>query len=298
MGGEPLSIRSMTGFGRAGGETVMGSVHVEVKSVNHRYLDIALRLPRDLSFLEEDVKACIRETVSRGRVELNLRLQSNSSKGSSVSFDHSIVKAYVEKLRSLSSDSGLELEIRLQDLLSLPGVLGEPELTLDEQEISEQVKTLVRDAARALQSSRAVEGERLQEDLLLRLSTIEGFLDQIEERAALASDCFRQRLQENVMRLVSNASVDPERLEQEVVLLCERSSIVEELVRLRTHTKTFKKLLLTADAVGRKMDFYIQEMNREANTIGSKAQDVGISQLVVEIKSELEKVREQVQNIE
>ncbi|MDP3487767.1 MAG: YicC/YloC family endoribonuclease [Bacillota bacterium] len=293
-----MSIRSMTGFGRVSGETALGSLTVEMKSVNHRYLDISLRLPRDLAALEEDIKAWIRDIISRGRIEVNLRLQTGTSKNGGVVFSHSEVKSYVSKLQSLAADTGLSFEIRLEHLLTLPGVQIEPEVIVDEQDVTEQVKEIVKNAAVSLLVSREVEGTKLAEDLKMRFCIIEKLVDGIEGRAGLSVEAYRQRLSDNVVRILSSFNVEPARLEQEVVLFAERSSITEELVRLRTHTHSFAQFLGAHDAIGRKMDFYVQEMNREVNTIGSKSADVGISQMVVEIKSELEKIREQVQNIE
>ena len=293
-----MSIRSMTGFGRVSGETAVGSLTVEMKSVNHRYLDISLRLPRDLSALEEDIKAWIRDTISRGRIEVNLRLQTSSSQDGGVNFNHSEAKSYVSKLKSLAADTGLPFEVSLEHLLALPGIQVEPQIIVDEQDVTEQVKGIVKAAVASLLASRELEGTKLAEDVKMRLTIIEKLVADIESRAGLSVEAYRQRLQDNVARILSSINVDPARLEQEVVLFAERSSITEELVRLRAHTHSFAQFLGSRDAIGRKMDFYVQEMNREVNTIGSKSADVGISQMVVEIKSELEKIREQVQNIE
>lgn len=297
-GGRHLGIRSMTGFGRVSGETALGSLTVEMKSVNHRYLDISLRLPRDLSTLEEDIKVWIRDMINRGRIEVNLRLQMGSSKSGGVMFSHNEVKSYISKLQSLAEDTGLSFEIRLEHLLTLPGVQVEPEVIVDEQDVAEQVKGLVKKAVSSLLTSRELEGTKLAQDLKTRLTLIEKLVDDIESKADLSVVAYRQRLQDSVARILSSVNVEPNRLEQEVVLFAERSNITEELVRLRTHTHSFAQFLRAHDAIGRKMDFYLQEMNREVNTIGSKSADVGISQMVVEIKSELEKLREQVQNIE
>ncbi|KAF0197992.1 MAG: hypothetical protein FD169_55 [Bacillota bacterium] len=297
-GGKHLSIRSMTGFGRVSGETALGSLTVEMKSVNHRYLDISLRLPRDLSTLEEDIKGWIRDRISRGRIEVSIRLQSGAFKNGGVIFNHSEVQSYVSKLQSLAADAGVSFEIRLEHLLALPGVQIEPEVIIDEQDVTEQVKGIVKNAVASLLASRELEGTKLAHDLSRRLTIIEKLVDGIESRAGLSVEAYRQRLQDNVARILSSVTVELARLEQEVVLFAERSSITEELVRLRTHTHSFAQFLGVCEAIGRKMDFYVQEMNREVNTIGSKSADVGISHMVVEIKSELEKIREQVQNIE
>lgn len=293
-----MGIRSMTGFGRVSGETALGSLTVEIKSVNHRYLDISLRLPRDVASFEEDIKATIRERVSRGRIEASIRLQSAGDKAVGVEFNHAEVKAYVTKLEALSHEIGVSFEVRLEHLLSLPGVLVETPKAIDDDEVNEQIKGLMHSALAALLLSRETEGERLSQDLAERLGLISSLVESIFSRGDASVEAYRKRLQENVARILPGLAADSNRIETEVVLFAEKSSIAEEVVRLRTHIAGFQQFLSSKDAVGRKMDFYVQEMNREVNTIGSKSADVVISQLVVEIKSELEKIREQVQNIE
>lgn len=293
-----FALRSMTGYGRAVGTTVLGAVTVEIRSVNHRYLDVALRLPRDVSFLEEEIKGQIKEYVSRGRVDLAMRVQAESAKESGTQLDMEQMRRYMELLNCAKRELDLSCEVKFEHLLSLPGVLVEPQVEADEQEAGQQVLAIVSEALRALVHSRDNEGARLKEDITRRLSAIALSVQQISDMAAQIVESYRRRLRDNVQRLLPDVTVDPGRLEVEIALFADRSNIDEELVRLESHLKNFASFLGSKEAIGRKMDFYLQELNREINTVGSKAPEVGVSQRVVDIKAELEKIREQVQNLE
>lgn len=293
-----MALRSMTGFGRVFGDSILGALTIEMKSVNHRYLDISTRLPRDLIFMEEDIKAIVREGIQRGRIDVSVKLQTTARSSKVAEFNFEQLRDYRAKLVSLAEELGMDSKISLEFLLGLPGAMAEPEIAPDSDELVEQVKELVRRAAKALQDARESEGVRLGNDIADRLNVISDCVTRIEERSQGNVDNYRQRLHENIKRLIPEIAVDPHRLEVEVALFADRSNIAEEIVRLNAHIHNFRHFLVSEQAVGRKMDFYLQEMNREANTIGSKSADVGISQLVVEIKSELEKIREQVQNLE
>ena len=293
-----MSIRSMTGFGRSSGLTQFGQVTVEVKSVNHRYLDLSPRIARELAFLEEDIKAVLREFVTRGRVDVTVKLAAKTQMNRGASFNLEQMAEYRHKLLDIAERLSLRQELTLEQLLALPGVLIEPEPLADSGEIGEEIKRLVRQAAQALCDSRTLEGERLAADISMRVAEITTWVLLIHSRSLSSVEVYRQRLHENIKRLANDVLLDPSRLEVEVALFAERASITEEVVRLRAHLLNFHSFLASKQAIGRKMDFYLQEMNREVNTIGSKSADVAISQLVVDIKSELEKVREQVQNLE
>lgn len=293
-----MGIRSMTGFGRSAGITLLGQVTVEVKSVNHRYLDFSIRIARDLAFMEEDVKAVLREFVTRGRVEVTVKLAAKTPMNRGASFNLEQIAEYHDKLLEVADRFSLRHEVTLEHLLALPGVILEPEPLAESGEIGEEVKRLVRQAAENLLDSRTLEGERLRADIALRVTEIATWVDLIHSRSLSSVDVYRQRLHENIKRLANDVLLDPSRLEIEVALFADRASITEEVVRMRAHLLNFHSFLAAKQAIGRKMDFYLQEMNREVNTMGSKSADVAISQLVVDIKSELEKVREQVQNLE
>jgi len=293
-----MGIRSMTGFGRSAGTTLLGQVTVELKSVNHRYLDFSVRMARDLAFMEEDVKALLREFVTRGRVEATVKLATKTSLNRGVSFNLEQIAEYHDRLLEVADRFSLRHEVALAHLLALPGVVIEPEPLADSGAIGEEVKHLVRQAAETLLDSRKLEGERLRADIALRVAEIAAWVELIHSRSLLSVDVYRQRLHDNIKRLAHDVLLDPSRLEMEVALFADRASITEEVVRMRAHLLNFHSFLDAKQAIGRKMDFYLQEMSREVNTMGSKSADVNISQLVVDIKSELEKVREQVQNLE
>lgn len=294
-----MGLRSMTGFARVQRECEVGVLTAELRSVNHRYLDLSLRMPRELSTMEEEIKALVREKVARGRVELTLRLQSQAKHARPAVFNGELLREYKEKLLSLARE--LELDPRqnvsLPYLLSLPGVLVEQEEGDDSQTHWACVKEIVAQGLDALVESREQEGRRLCDDLAARLGFIKSCVDRIEGLAQDSVGNYRQRLFENIKRITQDAGLDQGRLETEVALWADRANITEEIVRLNTHLHNFRQFL-SQQAVGRKMDFYLQEMNREVNTVGSKSADVSISQIVVDIKAELEKIREQVQNLE
>lgn len=294
-----MAVRSMTGFARVQGECALGLVAVEMRSVNHRYLDIFVRLPRDFALPEEEVKSIVREQVMRGRVEITLKLQAHVKSARAVTFNTELLCDYRDKLVHLAHE--LEVDprqnISLEYLLTLPGVVEEQDGGEVAVEAHERVKELLKLGVNALVAAREQEGARLCEDVAARLEFIKTCVSQIDKRALTNAEGYRQRFMDNIKRIAPDIVLDSGRLETEVALWADRASITEEVVRLNTHMHNFGQFL-TQQAVGRKMDFYLQEMNREVNTLGSKSADVGISQLVIEIKSELEKVREQVQNLE
>ena len=294
-----MSLRSMTGFARVQGECELGVLTAELRSVNHRYLDLSLRMPRELSALEEEIKALVREKVTRGRVEISLRLQSQAKNARPALVDSELLRDYKDKLVNLAWELGLDplQHVTLPYLLSLPGVLVEQEESYDSQTSREGIKEIVKLGLNALVESREQEGQRLCDDLATRLDFIKTCVDRIEGLVQDSVGSYRLRLLDNIKRMTQDTGLDQGRLEMEVALWADRANITEEIVRLNTHFYNFRQFL-SQQAVGRKMDFYLQEMNREVNTVGSKSADVGISQIVVDIKAELEKIREQVQNLE
>jgi uncharacterized protein (TIGR00255 family) len=294
-----MGLRSMTGFARVQGECELGVITAELRSVNHRYLDLSLRMQRELSVPEEEIKALVREKLSRGRVELTVRLQSQAKNVRPAVFSGELLRAYKEKLITLACELELDplRDVSLPYLLSLPGVLVEQEESDAPQAHWECIKEIVALGLDALVESRELEGRRLCDDLAARLGFIKTCVDRIEELAQDSVGNYRQRLFENIKRITEDTRLDQGRLEMEVALWADRANITEEIVRLNAHLHNFRQFL-GQQAVGRKMDFYLQEINREVNTVGSKSADVSISQIVVDIKAELEKIREQVQNLE
>lgn len=291
-------IRSMTGFGRA--QEVLGGkdITVEIRSVNHRYFEFSARLPRAYSWLEEKLKGVAQGAASRGKVEVSLLIQTVEGSDAQVVVNTALAREYVEALREL----GRELD--LPDDLSLSAVARFGEIfTLrrapdDEEEVQANVLAVAAQAAERFSQMRRAEGEKLREDILGRLISIEERVAQVEERSPQTVAEYRQKLTARMEELLGKAAVEEQRILAEAAIVADRWAVDEETVRLRSHIAQLRSILDTPEAVGRKLDFLVQEMNREANTIGSKAQDVRIAQVVVEIKSEIEKIREQVQNIE
>ena len=291
-------IRSMTGFGRAQGVLGGKDITVEIRSVNHRYFEFSARLPRAYSWLEEKLKGVAQGAASRGKVEVSLLIQTVEGSDAQVVVNTALAREYVEALREL----GRELD--LPDDLSLSAVARFGEIfTLrrapdDEEEVQANVLAVAAQAAERFSQMRRAEGEKLREDILGRLISIEERVAQVEERSPQTVAEYRQKLTARMEELLGKAAVEEQRILAEAAIVADRWAVDEETVRLRSHIAQLRSILDTPEAVGRKLDFLAQEMNREANTIGSKAQDVRIAQVVVEIKSEIEKIREQVQNIE
>lgn len=291
-------MRSMTGFGRSLGQSDLGVIAVEIRGVNNRYLDIAIRLSRDLSFAEEQVKSIVKEYVSRGRVDVSIRLQGSGVQRDSARLDSAKARAMLSELRDLAAELGLSGDLSLGELVSLPGVIIEVPPDVDEDGFMRSLATVLREALEAFSASRAVEGKSLADDMTGRVKLISARIDQIELQTANIVAAQRKRLKENIEKLLPDIPADSHRLELELALFADRVGVAEELVRMRTHLKNYLSFLSSTESVGRKMDFYLQEINREINTIGSKVPDASVSQHVVEIKAELEKIREQAQNIE
>ncbi|MDI6871550.1 MAG: YicC/YloC family endoribonuclease [Bacillota bacterium] len=291
-------VRSMTGFGR--GEAVRDRyrVTVEARAVNHRFLDVAFRLPKAAAGFEERLRAMIAGRLSRGRVEVSVSLEEVGETRRPVKVDIPLARGYQEALAELQGALGLPGEITLGTVLGLPGVVVAEETT-----DPDTLWTALEEAAAAALSEivrmRESEGARLKADLEQRLSAVSEEVEAIAERAPALSEEYRQRLEERVREVLGEAPVDEARLLQEVALVADRSSISEEVVRLRSHLAEAAATLASDEpAVGRKLEFLLQEMNREINTIGSKGTDVQIARQVIAVKAELEKIREQVQNIE
>lgn len=293
-------ISSMTGFGRGEVSSENLSVRVEIKSVNHRFIDISVRMPKKYMALEERIKKLLRSSVSRGYLEVYCNIEDGTAKKRSIKVDKDLAVAYHQSLRELGQTLDLPADFGLLDIAQLPGVLAseEPEADLEDLWVSlEQALTM---AVTGLVRMRLAEAVSLAADLLCRVNNIRKMLVVISERSPLVLEECQERLSQRAKewRQDLGIEVDPARLAAEVVLFADKSNITEELVRLESHLLQFERSIQFSDPVGRKLDFLIQEMHREINTIGSKASDLVIGQEVVAIKSEIEKLREQVQNIE
>ena len=293
-------IRSMTGYGRAEAVLAGRKFAVEMKSVNHRYLEISLRLPGMLSSLDTEIKKKIGEQFSRGRIEATVRVDSDGIAENSgrLTLNLPLARNYHALLCQLKEEFQFEDQISLAMLTGFRDVFVPTESFQDPAVLWEGLSNLLDEAMRTLTEMRVREGESLQKDLTMRLSLIACVLEGIAGRAPQVVCEYQKRLGDRIRELTGAVAIDESRLLQEVAIMAEKSDITEEIVRFRSHIEQFTDLLTIGDGAGRKIDFLIQEMGREVNTIGSKSGDAGISRDVIEIKSELAKLREQVQNIE
>lgn len=292
-------IKSMTGYGRGEWQDDGKKVEVEVKSFNHRYCDVSLRLPRRLNPLETQARNLIRQRISRGRVEVSVQIDESVNPQQKLELDLNLAKDYYRALKSLQENLGIPGEVRLEMLSSFRDIFTRKEVETDLEKEWESLQPALEDALRGLEAMRAEEGAKLREDFLGRLEAVSGMVREIEEKAPFSLQACRERLSQRVQELTEGmGGMDENRLAQEVAFLAERCDITEEFVRIRSHLDQFREMLNSSDPVGRKLEFMLQEIGREANTIGSKSIDAGIAQISVGIKSELEKLREQVQNVE
>lgn len=290
-------VFSMTGFGSAEVITDQWSVKVEVKSVNHRYLDIQIRLPRQYQLLEESLRQLISVGVQRGRVEIYVKIEELSQQDRMVKIDRGVLAGLYKQWHELQQEMELP-DLTFDHIFQIPDLVRIADPEIDWDILTAVTKEAVTNALEQLNAMRTIEGQKLAQDLVVKMDRIAQLVVEIESQAPQVVDNYRSRLQERLDELLSGTSLPVERFEAEVALFADRCSIDEELVRLNSHIGQFLETLKQRGPIGRKLDFLIQEMNREVNTIGSKANDLHITKAVVELKSELEKVREQVQNLE
>jgi uncharacterized protein (TIGR00255 family) len=292
-------IKSMTGFGRGESTDGVHNFNLEIKTVNHRYNDIIVKMPKHLSYLEEKIKKIIKNRINRGRVEVYINLEYISESEIDVKVDIPLAKAYKAGLDTIIEELNINENIRLSHLLSISEIIKTERKELDEDITWNCLNNALDTALDSVIKMRTDEGIALKADMEVQLMKIENMINKIEKRSPLVVLEYREKLKERIKELLDvDCNVDEERINYEVVFFADKSDINEEVVRLKSHIKQFLQTLEAKEPVGRKLDFLIQEMNREINTIGSKANDLIISNNVVDIKSELEKIREQVQNVE
>lgn len=291
-------IKSMTGFGRC--EVVENSrkITVEIKSVNHRYLDVNIKMPKTLNYFEAAIRSELKKHISRGKVDVFVSYEDFSEQTSTVHYNKGAAEEYLRYLRQMAEDFGLEDDIRVSMLSRFPEVLVMEETGTDEEELWKELQKAVTGAAGMFVDTRIVEGSHLRDDLLEKLSGMKGLVDFISRRSPGIVQEYRRKLEEKVKELLADAHVDEGRLVTEVTIFADKVCVDEEIVRLRSHIETTERTLREGGAIGRKLDFIAQEMNREANTILSKANDLETANVAIELKTEIEKVREQIQNIE
>jgi len=291
-------LKSMTGFGRGEGDTTLGKMVVESRSVNHRYSDINIKLPKRLSLFENRLKEIIRAQVSRGRIDVTLRLDNLREEKVQLTVDLELAEQYYQVLHDLRERLQLKDEITLSLLAGAKDLITTKEELGDIEPYWHEILPVLRQALKNMDDMKRIEGESLTRDLQQRLKHITEELQMVKQQFPLRLKAFFTRLQDRLRSLLEGMESDPLRFQQEVAFLAERSDITEEMVRAESHLVQFGSFLERNEPVGRKMDFLLQEIHREVNTISAKANDAEISQRVVEIKSELEKIREQVQNVE
>ena len=296
--------KSMTGYGRAQKLADGRDILVELRSVNHRYYEFSARLPRTCMYLEEKLKTFLNGKIARGKVEVSVTITRPDGRDAQIAVNNSIAEGYVNALRAMNEELGENGRIWLADDITLSSLLRLPDLFTvtkeqdDEAEVWAGVSAAAAEALESFLQMRQTEGERLAADLSGKLDTLDGMLAQIEALEPGVAENYRNRLLAKLRELLADTNIDEQRILTETAIFAEKTAIDEETVRLHSHIAQFRELLTLHEPIGRKLDFLVQEMNREVNTIGSKAQDLGITRLVVDMKSEIEKIREQIQNIE
>lgn len=291
-------IKSMTGFGRCELSEGERKVTVEIKTVNHRYLDVAMKMPKKLNFFDSAIRTVLKEYLQRGKVDVFVTYEDLSESNVSLVYNQKVAEQYVEYFRRMEEQFGLENDMKVSVLARCPEVLVMEEQQEDEEEIWLLLEKAVRGACEKVVETRVREGEALKKDLLAKLDEMRKMAAFIEDRSPQIMAEYRQKLEAKVQDLLSDGQTDEGRIAMEVTLFADKICVDEEIVRLRSHVEATKEALEAGGSIGRKLDFIAQEMNREANTTLSKANDLEISNCAIDLKTEIEKVREQIQNIE
>ncbi len=291
-------IKSMTGFGRCEVSEGNRKFTVEMKSVNHRYLDVNMKMPKKLNFFESSIRNELKNYIQRGKVDLFITYEDFSENNVCIKYNKELAGEYMKYLKQMAEEFGLDNDVRVSALSRYPEILTMEEQVVDEEELWKELQRALQGAAEGFVETRIREGENLKADLLAKLDGMLAHVDFIAERSPQIIAEYKQKLREKVEELLEDTKVDESRLLMEVTIFADKVCVDEEIVRLRSHIETTKKTLNEGGSIGRKLDFIAQEMNREANTILSKANDLEISNRAIELKTEIEKVREQIQNIE
>ena len=291
-------VKSMTGYGRAV-ETVNGrEFTVEVRSVNNRYLDCSVKLPRSLSFAEDTVKQAVKNTISRGKVDVFLSVRSEGAEDVKVTLNTAMVEGYLAAMKQMAADYGIRDDISVSTLSRMSEVFTVEKPEVDEDQLLADLMGVVNKALCSYDAMRTAEGKALEADLRSRGETILNLVSQVEAGSGQTVIDYRTRLENKLKEVLASTTIDESRILTEAAIFADKIAVDEETVRLRSHLQQMNQMLTTGGAIGRKLDFLLQEMNRESNTIGSKCSDVRLARIVVDIKAELEKIREQTQNIE
>ncbi len=290
-------IKSMTGYGKSNMSKNLREYQVEIKSVNHRYLDVSIKMPRSLSYLEEEIKKAVSAKLTRGKVDVFITFNNNSLEGRDIKINTEIARMYIKELRDLAESEGIVADIPVTEISKLPDVLT-IQNNQDDETIKNELLEVTNQAIENLVGMRKIEGEKIAQDLFTRIQDIDGKVKKISSLSTGLIEEYVVKLNTRIKELLQDQEIDEARLAQEVVIYADKCSIEEEVTRLNSHIYQFRELLNSNEAVGKKLDFMIQEMNRETNTIGSKANNLEITNEVINMKTQLENIREQVQNIE
>ena len=291
-------IKSMTGFGRSEIAEDNRKFTVEIKTVNHRYLDVNIKMPKKLNFFESSIRNLLKEYIQRGKVDVFITYEDLSESNLSIKYNEDVAREYLGYLRQMAETFGIEDDVRVSTLSRYPEVFCMEEQNIDEEHIWKLLEKAVREAGEGVVNTRRNEGENLRQDLLEKLDGMLEHVHYIEERSPQVINSYKTRLEDKVRELLADQDVDENRILTEVTIFADKICVDEEMVRLRSHVESTKGILKAGGGVGRKLDFIAQEMNREANTTLSKANDLDISSHAIELKTEIEKVREQIQNLE
>ena len=291
-------IRSMTGYGKGSLNLEGREYQIEIKSVNHRYLDINIKMPRTLSYLEETVKKEISEKIKRGKIDVFVTFENNSQEGRNIKINKELAKIYINQLKELAQEENISSNIEVIDIAKFPEILT---IKIDEEDekIKNEITQATKEATDKIVEMKSIEGQKIAQDLLARIEKIENKIEEISKKSTGLIEEYVVKLEKRIKEILQTEEVDKTRLAQEVVIYADKCSIEEEITRLKSHIYQFKNLITdNNETIGKKLDFIIQEMNRETNTIGSKANNLEITNGVIDIKTELEDIREQIQNIE
>ena len=291
-------MKSMTGYGRAKEERDGKTITVELRAVNHRYLDCTVKAPRQYGFLDDAVKKAAAARIARGKVEIFVGVEVEEGGDVAVTVNHQLAKRYLDALHDLSETYGLRDDVTVMTLAKLPDVLGSERIEQDAEAMTREVLAVFDKACDGFDQMRLREGEKLAEDVRGRCAAIERMVGEVETRSPERVKKYREKLLVRMQEVLADTSIDETRILTEAAIYADKTAVDEETVRLRSHLHQMDGMLQETQPIGRKLDFLVQEMNREANTIGSKANDVAMARIVVDIKSEIEKIREQIQNIE
>lgn len=291
-------LKSMTGYGRAQKILNGRDILVEIRSVNHRYYEYSSRIPRTYSYIDEKLKALLKNSISRGKVEAAVTINNIEGKDTEIAINKGVAEGYVAALRSVSEELKLADDLSLSKLMKLPDIFTVQKTPDDEEQVWNDVAEVAKEAVEKFVEMRSTEGERLKKDITEKSDGILRMVMEVERLSPITVENYRNRLYKKLSEVLENKDIDEQRILTEAAIFSEKIAVDEETVRLRSHISQLKNMLNSNEAVGRKLDFIVQEMNREVNTIGSKAQDLNITKIVVDMKAEIEKIREQIQNIE